>query len=132
MSRCGPRGRGRRVASFGGGGEGGVEPGVLVGVREDVVGVEGEDGGVAVPSCDVIVGPGNKWVTAAKSIVNGHCGIDMLAGPSEVLVIADKTANPEVVAADLIAQSAHNVDVVARAILLSDNQDTIQQIDQAV
>jgi histidinol dehydrogenase len=55
-------------------------------------------------------------VTAAKSIVNGHCGIDMLAGPSEVLVICDDTANPEVVAADLIAQAEH--DVVARAILL--------------
>jgi len=89
-----------------------------------------QDGGVAVPPCDVIVGPGNKWVTAAKSIVNGHCGIDMLAGPSEVLVIADKTANAEVVAADLIAQAEH--DVVARAILISDNQDMIQQIDQAV
>ena len=56
----------------------------------------------------------------------------MLTGPSEVLVIAEKRENPDIVAADLIAQSAHNVDVVARAILLSDNQDTIQQIDQAV
>jgi phosphoribosyl-ATP pyrophosphohydrolase/phosphoribosyl-AMP cyclohydrolase/histidinol dehydrogenase len=73
-------------------------------------GVEG-----AIPSCDVIVGPGNKWVTAAKSIVSGHCGIDMLAGPSEVLVICDDTADAEIVAADLIAQAEH--DVVARAIL---------------
>jgi len=93
-------------------------------------GVEGGAGAVNVPSCDVIVGPGNKWVTAAKSIVNGHCGIDMLAGPSEVLVIADKTANADVVAADLIAQAEH--DVVARAILLSDDQETIDKIDQAV
>lgn len=91
---------------------------------------ECEGGAVNVPSCDVIVGPGNKWVTAAKSIVNGHCGIDMLAGPSEVLVIADKTANAEVVAADLIAQAEH--DVVARAILLSDDQETINEIDKAV
>ena len=57
-------------------------------------GVEGnDDNGVkcpSIPRCDVIVGPGNKWVTAAKSIVNGYCGIDMLAGPSEVLVICDK------------------------------------------
>jgi len=77
--------------------------------------------------CDVIVGPGNKWVTAAKSLVNGYCGIDMLAGPSEVLVIADPTADAEVVAADLIAQAEH--DVVARAILLSTCSDTIDQIN---
>ena len=57
-----------------------------------------------MPKCDVIVGPGNKWVTAAKSIVSGICGIDMLAGPSEVLVIADESADAAVVAADLLAQ----------------------------
>jgi phosphoribosyl-ATP pyrophosphohydrolase/phosphoribosyl-AMP cyclohydrolase/histidinol dehydrogenase len=83
-----------------------------------------------VPSCDVIVGPGNKWVTAAKSLVNGHCGIDMLAGPSEVLVICDETANAEIVAADLIAQAEH--DVVARAILLSTSTSMIQQVDDHV
>ena len=82
------------------------------------------------PKCDVICGPGNKWVTAAKSIVNGQCGIDMLAGPSEVLVICDETANPEIVAADLIAQAEH--DVVARAILLCTCSDTIDQIDDNV
>lgn len=49
-----------------------------------------------VPACDVIVGPGNRWVTAAKSLVTGHCAIDMLAGPSECLVLADKTADPVV------------------------------------
>jgi len=86
--------------------------------------------GPAIPRCDTIVGPGNKWVTAAKSIVQGYCGIDMLAGPSEVLVIADETANAEVVAADLIAQAEH--DVVARAILLSNDQATIDKIEQAV
>lgn len=83
-----------------------------------------------VPPCDVIVGPGNKWVTAAKSIVNGHCGIDMLAGPSEVLVICDETACAETVAADLIAQAEH--DVVARAILVSTSQDTIDAVDKQV
>jgi len=83
-----------------------------------------------IPRCDVICGPGNKWVTAAKSIVNGHCGIDMLAGPSEVLVICDDTANPEVVAADLIAQAEH--DVVARAILLCTSEDIIQKVDAFV
>ncbi len=94
---------------------------------------DGEDGGTkvdAIPACDVIVGPGNKWVTAAKSIVNGHCGIDMLAGPSEVLVICDHTANAEIVAADLIAQAEH--DVVARAILVSDDKTVIDKVDQEV
>ena len=86
--------------------------------------------GEEIPSCDVIVGPGNKWVTAAKSIVSGHCGIDMLAGPSEVLVICDETANAEVVAADLIAQAEH--DVVARAILVSTSQETIDAVDKHV
>lgn len=85
---------------------------------------------LSVPRCDVICGPGNKWVTAAKSIVNGRCGIDMLAGPSEVLVICDKCADSEVVAADLIAQAEH--DVVARAILLCTDSDKIQEIDMEV
>ena len=88
-------------------------------------GVEG-----VVPGCDVIVGPGNKWVTAAKSIVSGHCGIDMLAGPSEVLVICDDTADAEIVAADLIAQAEH--DVVARAILVSTSERMIDAIDEQV
>ena len=86
--------------------------------------------GDKVPSCDVIVGPGNKWVTAAKSIVNGHCGIDMLAGPSEVLVICDDTANPEIVAADLLAQAEH--DVVARAILVSTSVEMIDAVEKEV
>lgn len=82
------------------------------------------------PACDVICGPGNQWVTAAKSIVSGRCGIDMLAGPSEVLVICDDTASPSVVAADLIAQAEH--DVVARAILLSTSEERLQQVDVEV
>jgi len=90
----------------------------------------GEEAIPAVPPCDVIVGPGNKWVTAAKSIVNGYCGIDMLAGPSEVLVIADKTADAKIVAADLIAQAEH--DVVARAILVSDDGGVIDAVDEEV
>jgi len=93
-------------------------------------GVDGDGGSDVVPRCDCICGPGNKWVTAAKSIVNGYCGIDMLAGPSEVLVICDDTANPEVVAADLIAQAEH--DVVARAILLSTCDEIIQKVDSEV
>ena len=62
-----------------------------------------------------VVGPGNKWVTAAKSVVQGDVEIDFLAGPSEVLVLADGTADPDLVAADLVAQAEHdpNASVVA-------------------
>lgn len=65
---------------------------------------------------DKIVGPGNKFVTSAKKQVFGECGIDFLAGPSEVLIIADETANPEFVAADMLAQCEHDKD--ARAYLI--------------
>lgn len=65
-----------------------------------------------VPECDVIVGPGNRWVTAAKSIVSGKCGIDMLAGPSECLVLADESADAALIAADLIAQAEHDTDAL--------------------
>jgi len=65
-----------------------------------------------MPSCDVIVGPGNRWVTAAKKLVSGRVNIDMLAGPSECLVIADGTANPNVIAADLLAQAEHDTDAI--------------------
>jgi len=85
---------------------------------------------VKIPKCDVIVGPGNQWVTAAKSIVQGYCGIDMLAGPSEVLVICDETASSKVVAADLIAQAEH--DVVARAILVTTSQQLEQEVNTEV
>lgn len=68
--------------------------------------------GVGVPACDVIVGPGNRWVTAAKHVVSAVCGIDMLAGPSELLVIADDAADAAVVAADLIAQAEHDPDAL--------------------
>lgn len=70
-----------------------------------------------VKPCDVIVGPGNRYVTAAKQLVVGRCAIDMLAGPSELLIIADDTADPELVAADLLAQAEHDTD--ARPILVT-------------
>ncbi len=70
-------------------------------------------------SCDVIVGPGNKWVTAAKHLVSDRVGIDMLAGPSELLVLADETANPNVVAADLLAQAEHDDDAVPMLVTTS-------------
>jgi phosphoribosyl-ATP pyrophosphohydrolase/phosphoribosyl-AMP cyclohydrolase/histidinol dehydrogenase len=65
-----------------------------------------------VPACDVVVGPGNRWVTAAKKLVAGHVGIDMLAGPSELVVLADDTADPATVAADLLAQAEHDPDAL--------------------
>ncbi|GBC61043.1 histidinol dehydrogenase [Desulfonema ishimotonii] len=83
-----------------------------------------------VPGCDVIVGPGNIYVTIAKKIVSGTVGIDMIAGPSEVLVIADDDANPEYTAADLLSQAEH--DVLASAILVTDSQKTAEAVQAAV
>jgi len=65
-----------------------------------------------VPACDVVTGPGNRWVTAAKKLVAGRVGIDMLAGPSELVVLADGTADPAMVAADLLAQAEHDPDAL--------------------
>lgn len=69
----------------------------------------------SIPKVDVIVGPGNKFVAEAKKLVYGTVGIDMIAGPTEVFIIADSSANPEWLAADLLAQAEH--DVVAQPIL---------------
>lgn len=80
-----------------------------------------------IEKTDKIVGPGNKFVTAAKKQVYGECGIDFLAGPSEVLVIADETANPKFVAADLLAQCEHDKD--ARAYLVCFSQEFAQKVD---
>src|SRR5471030_3413220 len=66
-----------------------------------------------------IVGPGNAYVAAAKREVFGTVGIDMIAGPSEVLILADKNANPDWVAADLLAQAEH--DTAAQSILITDD-----------
>ena len=65
-----------------------------------------------IPSADVIVGPGNRWVTAAKQQVSGMVGIDMLAGPSELVVLASPDADPALIAADLIAQAEHDEDAI--------------------
>ncbi|MBU3951858.1 MAG: histidinol dehydrogenase, partial [Proteobacteria bacterium] len=78
-------------------------------------------GTAQVPRVDVIVGPGNIYVTLAKKIVSGTVGIDMIAGPSEILIIADHTANPEFIAADLLSQAEH--DVMASSILVTDSED---------
>jgi len=68
---------------------------------------------------DVIVGPGNLYVTLAKKIVSGTVGIDMIAGPSEILIIADSTANPDFIAADLLSQAEH--DALASSMLVTDS-----------
>jgi len=64
----------------------------------------------SVPKVDKIFGPGNQFVTAAKTLVSSHTAIDMPAGPSEVLVIADETGNPDFIAADLLSQAEHGAD----------------------
>jgi histidinol dehydrogenase len=74
-------------------------------------------GTASVPRVDKIVGPGNQWVAVAKRLVFGEVDIDSVAGPSEVLIVADETAEPAWVAADLLAQAEH--DVEARAILVT-------------
>jgi len=81
-----------------------------------------------IPACDAIVGPGSQWVTAAKQLVAGKCAIDMLAGPSELLVLADDSAKPDVVAADLLAQAEH--DVVAVPMLVTTCEELVPLVEK--
>lgn len=83
-----------------------------------------------VPAVDKIVGPGNIYVATAKRLVFGKVGIDMIAGPSEVLVICDDSANPEWIAMDLFSQAEH--DVLARSTLLSTSADMLDKVEQAM
>ncbi|MBP0438537.1 histidinol dehydrogenase [Tianweitania sediminis] len=83
-----------------------------------------------LPAVAKIVGPGNAYVAAAKRQVFGTVGIDMVAGPSEVLVLADNTANPDWIAADLLAQAEH--DVSAQSILITDDPDLAEAVAGAV
>jgi histidinol dehydrogenase len=83
-----------------------------------------------VQACDVVVGPGNRWVTAAKAIVRGDVAIDFLAGPSELLVVADETAEPELIAADMLAQAEHDTDAAVAAV--TDDPDLATAICSAV
>jgi histidinol dehydrogenase len=80
-----------------------------------------------IPRVDKIVGPGNAWVTAAKRAVFGHCDVDGIAGPSEILVVADATADAELVAADLISQAEHDRD--ASAVLVTDHEPLVHEVD---
>jgi len=80
----------------------------------------------SVPAVDKIVGPGNAWVATAKKLVFGRTGIDMIAGPSEILVIADASADPAVAAADLLSQAEH--DALASAVLVTPDEDLAKRV----
>ncbi|MCI8761880.1 MAG: histidinol dehydrogenase [Oscillospiraceae bacterium] len=83
-----------------------------------------------IPRVDKLVGPGNAYVAAAKRLAYGTLDIDMVAGPSEVLVIADETADPSFVAADLLSQAEH--DKLASAVLLTDSGPLAQAVDAEI
>jgi histidinol dehydrogenase len=83
-----------------------------------------------VPKVDKIVGPGNAYVATAKRLLYGQVAIDMVAGPSEIMIIADKTANPAFVAADLLSQAEH--DKLASAILVTDSMELALQVQSEV
>lgn len=84
----------------------------------------------SIPKVDKIVGPGNIYVALAKKAVFGHVSIDSIAGPSEILVIADETANPRYVAADLLSQAEH--DELASAILITTSEALAEKVSEEV
>lgn len=86
--------------------------------------------GVLSPACDLIVGPGNRYVTAAKRALFGEVGIDGLAGPSEILVVADDQADPALVAADLLAQAEHDAD--AFPLLVTTSRRLANDVDHQI
>jgi histidinol dehydrogenase len=121
--------------------EGGINPAVLVAAQEagikEIYRVGGAQaigalayGTETIPKVDVISGPGNIYVMLAKKLVYGTVGIDSLAGPSEILIIADSSANPEHVAADLLAQAEH--DPMAAAILITTDTDLAGKVAEQV
>jgi phosphoribosyl-ATP pyrophosphohydrolase/phosphoribosyl-AMP cyclohydrolase/histidinol dehydrogenase len=81
-----------------------------------------------VPAADVVAGPGNIYVAAAKQLLSGRVGIDMIAGPSELLVLADQGADPRLVAADLLAQAEH--DVLAVPVLVTTHGPLLGQVEE--
>lgn len=87
-------------------------------------------GTATIPKVDVIVGPGNIFVTLAKKLVAGTVRIDMIAGPSEILVMADDSADPEFIAADMLSQAEH--DPLAAAMLVTDCKDLAGAVNQAL
>ncbi len=123
------------------GADGKVNPGTLV--AADIAGVDEiyKVGGAqavaamafgteSVPKVDKITGPGNIFVALAKKACFGHVSIDSIAGPSEILVLADETANPRYVAADLLSQAEH--DELASAILVTTSNDLAQKVSDEI
>ena len=123
------------------GADGKINPGTLV--AADIAGVKTiyKAGGAqavaamaygteSVPKVDKVTGPGNIFVALAKKAVYGHVSIDSIAGPSEILVLADETANPRYVAADLLSQAEH--DELASAILITTSRELAEQVSAEV
>lgn len=118
-----------------------VYPGTLVAAKEagvtEIYKVGGSQaiaalayGTESIPKVDKIVGPGNIYVALAKKAVYGHVSIDSIAGPSEILVLADETANPRYVAADLLSQAEH--DELASAILITTSRELAEKVSVEV
>ncbi len=123
------------------GADGQINPGTLV--AADIAGVDTiyRVGGAqaiaalafgteSIPKADKITGPGNIFVALAKKAVYGYVGIDSIAGPSEILVLADETANPRYVAADLLSQAEH--DELASAILITTSKELAEKVSSQV
>ena len=121
--------------------DGKVNPGTLVAAKEAGADVVYKVGGAqaiaalafgteSIPKVDKIVGPGNIFVALAKKAVYGYVSIDSIAGPSEILVIADETTNPRYVAADLLSQAEH--DELASAILVTTSESLADQVSEEV
>jgi histidinol dehydrogenase len=121
--------------------DGKVYPSTLVAAKEAGVDVIYKAGGAqaiaalaygteSIPKVDKIVGPGNIFVALAKRAVYGHVSIDSVAGPSEIMILADETANPRFVAADLLSQAEH--DEMASAILVTTSMELAQKVSDEV
>ena len=121
--------------------DGKVYPTTLVAAKEAGVDVIYKVGGAqaiaamaygteSIPKVDKIVGPGNIYVALAKKAVFGYVSIDSVAGPSEILVLADETANPRYVAADLLSQAEH--DEMASAILITTSEELAQKVSEEI
>lgn len=117
--------------------DGSVNPAILVAAKEAGIDQVFRVGGAqaigamaygteAIPAVDKICGPGNVYVSTAKRLVFGDCDIDMFAGPSEILVIADASAKPEYVAADLLSQAEH--DKLASSVLVTNDAELIDKV----
>lgn len=121
--------------------DGGINPYLLMAAKKagvDEIYKVGSAWGIAalaygtetIPKVDVIVGPGNIYVTLAKKLVSGLVQIDMIAGPSEILVVADDSADPQFVAADMLSQAEH--DPMSSAILVTDDMELARSVDKAL